>query len=153
MRKLLIVYYSQSGHTEALAQGVIAGAEHPEVDDVQVRVRSALDAGASDVLWCEALILGSPENFGYMSGAVKLWFDRIYYPCLGQTEGLPWALFIRAGNDGRGALRSIDRIVDGLGWRRVQEPVICAGEFKEAFIEQCRELGQTVAASLEAGLF
>ncbi len=152
-RHLLVVHYSQSGHTRALVQALLRGARDPAVDAVLVRERDALQATAADVLWCDAIVIAGPENFGYMNGAIKLFFDRIYYACLGQTDGLPWALLVRAGNDGSGARRAIERIVAGLRWRQVQEPLIAAGEFREPWLSQCEELGLTLAAGLEAGLF
>lgn len=136
-----------------MAEAVRAGASHEAIENVEVRSLKALQADAADVLWCDALILGTPENFGYMSGALKYFFDRIYYPCLEAAQGRPYALFIRAGNDGSGALRSIERIVSGLQWREVQEPLIVAGEFDESAFARCEELGMSVAAGLEAGIY
>ncbi|HKL63918.1 MAG TPA: NAD(P)H-dependent oxidoreductase, partial [Woeseiaceae bacterium] len=132
---------------------VIRGARHEDVEGVTVRVRSALEADADDVLWSDALILGTPENFGYMSGALKYFLDRVYYPCLDKVEGKPWALFVRAGNDGTGAVTSVRRIVAGLALKEVQPPLVVAGEFDEARLAECEELGMTVAAGLEAGVF
>ena len=136
-----------------MAQAVIRGANHKDIEDVEVRVRDALEATQHDVLWADGYIFGTPENFGYMSGALKYFFDRIYYPCLDKIGGRPYALFIRAGNDGSGALASISRIVTGLAIREVQEPVLIAGEFDEARLVECEELGMTMAAGLEAGIF
>jgi multimeric flavodoxin WrbA len=152
-RHLLIVYHSQSGTTERMAEAVIRGARHEDVDGVTVRVRTALEADADDVLWSDALILGTPENFGYMSGALKYFLDRVYYPCLEKVEGRPWALFVRAGNDGTGAVTSVQRIVAGLALKEIQPPLVIAGEFDEARLAECEELGTTVAAGLEAGVF
>ncbi len=152
-KHLLIVYHSQSGTTTRMAEAVIGGARHPDIDNVEVRVRSPLDADADDLLWADALILGTPENFGYMSGAMKYFLDRVYYPCEGRINGLPWALFVRAGNDGSGAISSIRRILKGLAVREVQEPVLIAGDFDDARLAECRELGMTMAAGLEAGVF
>jgi multimeric flavodoxin WrbA len=152
-KHLLIVYHSQSGTTERMAEAVIRGARHQDVEDVTVRVRSALEADADDVLWSDALILGTPENFGYMSGALKYFLDRVYYPCLEKVEGKPWALFVRAGNDGTGAVSSVQRIVAGLALKEIQPPLVIAGEFDEARLAECEELGMTVAAGLEAGVF
>lgn len=152
-KHLLIVFYSQSGTTESMTESVVAGARHSDIEHVEVRVLSALEADADDVKWCDALILGTPENFGYMSGALKYFFDRIYYSCLDDTHGLPYGLFIRAGNDGSGALNAIEKIVTGLKWNAVQEPVICAGEFENACKQRCTELGLTLAAGLEASVF
>ncbi|MGB5626101.1 MAG: NAD(P)H-dependent oxidoreductase, partial [Woeseiaceae bacterium] len=108
-KHLLIVYHSQSGTTSRMAEAVIRGATHVDVDGVEVRVKTALDADADDMLWADGFILGTPENFGYMSGAMKYFLDRIYYPCEGKISGRPWALFVRAGNDGTGAISSIRR--------------------------------------------
>ena len=154
MPNLLIVYHSQSGSTEAMARAVIRGASHEDFQGISVRVCQALEAGVDDVLWAEGIMLGTPENFGYMSGAMKTFLDRIYYPCLDQTEGLPWCLFVRAGNDGSGAVSSIERIVTGLKWKAIQPPLVVAGNVEEAvFLPQCEELGMTMAAGLEAGVF
>lgn len=154
MRKhLLIVFHSQSGTTSQMAEAVIAGARDEAVDNVEVRVRSALEADAEDLLWCDGFLLGTPENFGYMSGAMKYFLDRSFYPCEGKVNGKPYALFIRAGNDGSGAISSIRRILSGLAVREVQEPVLIAGEFDESRLVECKELGLTLAAGLEAGVF
>lgn len=136
-----------------MAQAVIRGATHPDINGVEVRVRSALQATADDLLWADGFILGTPENFGYMSGAMKYFLDRVFYPCEGKLSGRPWALFVRAGNDGSGAIASVRRILAGLGVREIQEPLLIAGEFDEARLADCEELGLTVAAGLEAGVF
>lgn len=136
-----------------MADAVIAGARNNDIDGVEIRVRSALDAGAEDLKWCDGFILGTPENFGYMSGAMKYFLDRVYYDCEGKVNGRPFALFIRAGNDGSGAITSLRRILTGLGVREVQEPVLIAGEFDESRLAECEELGLTMAAGLEAGIF
>lgn len=152
-RKLLIVYHSQSGSTKRMAEAVIDGARDDAVEGVDVIVRDALDATAEDLLDCDAFVLGTPENFGYMSGAMKTFLDRVYYPCEGKVNGRAFALFIRAGNDGTGAISSLRRILTGLAVREVQEPVLIAGEFDESRLAECRELGMTLAAGLEAGIY
>ncbi len=136
-----------------MVEAAIAGARDPEIHGVDVVVRDALAAGPEDVLACDAVILGTPENFGYMSGAIKMFFETIYYPCLEHSQGLPYALLIRAGNDGEGALTSMQRIITGLRWREVAPPLIAAGEFDPACLDTCRELGMSLAAGLEAGIF
>jgi multimeric flavodoxin WrbA len=151
-KHLLIVYHSQSGSTERMARAVIAGARHAEIVGVEVRVRDALEADADDVLWADAMIFGTPENFGYMSGAMKYFLDRIYYDCLDRVAGRPYALFIRAGNDGRGAIGSIERILLGLALKKVQEPVTIVGDFDEGLLAACEELGMTMAAGHQAGV-
>ena len=153
MKRLLIVYHSQSGTTDRMAESVIAGAKSDDVDGVEVTVRDALEATAEDLLSADAFILGTPENFGYMSGAMKYFLDRVFYSCEGKVNGRPYALFIRAGNDGTGAISSIQRILTGLAVRQVQEPVLIAGEFDESRLDECFELGLTLAAGLEAGIY
>ena len=153
MKHLLIVAHSPSENTQTLEDAVIRGASNSEIEGVELRVCRPLACSAEDVLWADAVILGTTENFGYMSGAMKDFFDRIYYPCQQLTEGLSYAMYIRAGNDGLGARTSIERIVSGLNWRAVQDPITCTGEFKEEFKEACEELGMTIAAGLEAGIF
>lgn len=152
-KHLLIVYHSQTGSTIRMADAVIRGATHADVDGVEVRVKTALDADADDLLWADGFILGTPENFGYMSGAMKYFLDRAYYPCEGKLNGRPWALFVRAGNDGTGAISSIRRILTGLAVKEVQEPVLIKGEFDAARLAECEELGLTMAAGLEADVF
>ena len=152
-KHLLIVFHSQSGSTKQMADAVIRGARSPDVDGVEVRVKPALEADSSDLLWADALILGTPENFGYMSGAIKYFLDRVYYDCEGKVDGKAYALFIRAGNDGSGAIRSVHRILSGLAVKEVQEPVLIKGDFDEARLVECEELGLTMAAGLEAGIF
>lgn len=152
-RQLLIVYHSQSGSTARMAEAVIDGARDDAIDGVDVVVRDALEATAEDLQSADAFILGTPENFGYMSGAMKTFLDRVFYPCEGKVEGKPYALFIRAGNDGTGAITSLHRILTGLAVREIQEPLLMVGEFDESRLAECRELGMTLAAGLEAGIY
>lgn len=150
-RTLLIVYHTQSGHTGQLAAAVREGAE--STDAVEVRCLRAFDAGVADLAGCQALLLGTPENFGYMSGALKDFFDRTYYPLEGQLTGLPYAVFISAGNDGTNAVREIGRIATGYGWKEVAPARIARGEVTEADLAACRELGAAMAEGLALGIF
>ncbi len=152
-KKLLVVAHAPSPNTRTLRDAVAQGAAHEDIENVEVTVLAPLDAGPEDVLACDAIILGTTENLGYMSGALKDFFDRSYYPCLEKTQGLPFAFYIRAGHDGTGTRRAIESITTGLRWKIVQEPLVCRGEYRDEFEEQCRELGMYVAASLDAGLF
>lgn len=152
-KHLLIVYHSQSGTTSAMADAVIKGAKHPDIDGVEVEVRDALEASADDVLWADGLLLGTPENFGYMSGALKYFLDRIYYPCEDKIDGMPYALFVRAGNDGTGAINSITRILKGLAIKQIQEPVLIVGDFDDSRLIECEELGMIMAAGLASNIF
>jgi NAD(P)H-dependent FMN reductase len=99
------------------------------------------------------VLLGTPENFGYMSGAMKDFLDRTFYPCEGKVESLPYAVFISAGNDGRGALAAIQRIARGYPLREVQDAIIARGEVTPAALSSCEELGAAFAAGLELGVF
>ncbi len=129
------------------------GVTAAEPEHLSLRVKAPLETGAEDVLWADALILGTTENFGYMAGRTKDFFERIYYPCLESRQGLPFALYIRAGSDGTGTRISIDKIVTGLKWKTVVEPLVLRGDWDPDFATQCRELGMTVAAGLDAGIF
>lgn len=152
-KRLLIVSHAPSPNTKRLLDAVLAGARHPDIAGVDVVAVPPLEAGPQDVLASQAIILGTTENLGYMSGALKDFFDRSYYPCLERTEGLPYALYIRAGQDGTGTRRAVESIASGLRWRAVQDPLVCRGAFQDAFVGQCEELGMAMAAGLEAGIF
>jgi multimeric flavodoxin WrbA len=152
-RHLLIVFHSRSGGTQALADAVIAGATTDEIEGVEVRVKRAFDADADDVRWSDAVILGTPENFGYMSGALKDFFERIFYVLNEETAGRPYALFVKGGHDGEGAIRSVERIVTGMKWKAVLPPVLVVGELADEHLEAAHELGLTLAAGLDAGVF
>lgn len=152
-KTLLIVYHSQSGNTERMAREVALGAEL--VKEVRVVLKRAQSTDSSDLIACDALIIGSPEYFGYMAGALKDLFDRTYESLRGHPRIFrkPYAAFISAGNDGEGALRSIERICTGYQFRKVQPPVVARGPLTDEILTRCRELGQTIAAGLEAGIY
>lgn len=152
MKRLLLVYHSQSGRTARLAAAVAEGVQLL-ADAVELRVLQAPDAGIDDLLWAEGLLLGTPENFGYLSGLMKDFLDRTYYPAEGKTIGLPWALFVSAGNDGSGAVTALERIALGYQWKKAAEAVIVKGEPDAASLSRCSDLGQTLAAGLVLGLY
>lgn len=152
-KRLLIVGHVPSPNTQRLRDAVEKGAGHPDISGVEVIAKSPFEAGPDDVLAADAVILGTTENLGYMSGALKDFFDRTYYPVLEEKQGLPFALYIRAGMDGTGTRRGVESIVTGLRWKAVQDPLICRGDWDDGFVEQCEELGTLVAAGLEAGVF
>ncbi|MEH6566538.1 MAG: NAD(P)H-dependent oxidoreductase [Halopseudomonas sp.] len=152
-KTLLIVAHAPSDNTRALVQAVLRGARHCEVENVAVIYKSPLDAGPDDVLKADAIILGTTENLGYMSGALKDFFDRSYYPVLEQKQGLPCALYIRAGMDGTGTRRAVESIVTGLRWNWVQPPLTLKGDWQESFLQQAEELGLYMAAGLDNSVF
>jgi multimeric flavodoxin WrbA len=147
---LLIVHHTPSPNCQAMFETVLAGATTPEIEDVRVVRRAALSATASDVLAADGYLLGTPANLGYMSGALKHFFDQIYYPCLDETRGRPFGFYVLGGNDVTGAVRGIESITTGLGWRRAADPVTLTGEPDRTGVEACWELGATVAAGLTA---
>jgi len=152
-KRLLIVAHVPSPNTERLRDAVVRGAQSADIEDVEVVAKRPFDADADDVLAADAVILGTPENLGYMSGALKDFFDRIYYAVGDETEALPYAAYIRAGKDGTGTDNAIRSITTGLRWRPIQEPMILHGEFKDNFIGQCEELGALVATGLDMGIY
>jgi multimeric flavodoxin WrbA len=151
--QLLVVSHSRSGGTQALTDAVVAGASSDDIEGVEVRALRAFDAGPDDVRAGDAVALGTPENFGYMSGAMKDFLERIYYEVIEETQGLPYALFVKASNDGSGAVRSVERIVAGLKWRAVLPPLVVTGAIGDDHLAAANELGLTLAAGLEAGIF
>ncbi len=152
-KRLLIVAHTPSDNTLRLRDAVVEGAQSDEGLAVDVTVLSPFNAGPDDVLAANAIILGTTENLGYMSGALKDFFDRTYYPVLEETQGLPYCLYIRAGHDGTGTRRGVETIVTGLRWRAVQEPIVCRGDWQEDFVDQCREIGAAMAYGVDAGIF
>ena len=152
LKHLLIVAHNPSANTQKLVDATLRGARHADIEGVEVKYIPPLQAAADDVLWADAIILGTTENFGYMSGALKDFFDRIYYPCLEHTEAMPFAAYIRAGLDGTGTRIAIGKITTGLKWKAVQEPMILHGEYQLEYETRCEELGMLMAASLESGI-
>jgi len=151
MKRLLMVYHSQSGATAALAQAVASGIAQEE--DVELRIRRAFEADTRDLLWAQLVIFGSPENFGYLSGGLTDFLARTYYPALPLQLSLPYAVFISAGNDGTGAVRMLERIVSGYPLQQVIAPLIVRGEPSAADLKRCLEFGLTLAAGLAMGIY
>lgn len=145
MARLLIVHHTASPSTQAMLESVLEGARTDEVEGVEVVTRAALAATAVDVLTADAVILGTPANIGYMSGALKVFFDTVYYPCLAETAGLPYALYVHGNNDTTGAVRAVESIATGLSWRRHRPPVTVVGDLTRADREACWELGAVTA--------
>ena len=151
MKNLLIIYHSQSGGTLRMAEAVHQGCQRE--DEVKARFITAFNADLSDLRWADGILFGTPENFGYMSGALKDFFDRTFYPAESYQLNLPYGIFVSSGNDGTGAVREVDRIVKGYPLRKVCEPLIIVGGFKNKHQEQCEDFGQGMAAGLALGIF
>ena len=148
MPRLLLVHHTPSPALHTMFDAVLSGTRAEGLDDVEVVVRPALTASAVDVLEADGYLLGSPANLGYISGALKHFFDQVYYPCLEATKGRPYGVYLHGNNDAGGALRAVDTITTGLGWRRAQEPVLVIGEPHRAALDACHELGAALAAGL-----
>jgi multimeric flavodoxin WrbA len=156
VKTLLIVYHTHGVKTATMAEGVERGArqalsEAESEGEVRVIVKRCVQAGPEDVLAADALLLGTPENFGYMSGMMKDFLERVFYPCEGKVNGRPYALFVGAGQDGSGAVSSVERIVTGLRLRKAAEPVIGLKELTPEALARCEVLGATFAAGLAIG--
>ena len=152
MKHLLVVAHTPSPNTQRLVDAILRGARHPDIGDVSVVHKTAFEAGPDDIRACDAIILFTTENLGYMSGALKDFFDRSYYPVLEEKQGLPCAIVIRAGHDGTGTTRALESILTGLRWKMAQAPLVLRGEWDEQFVAQAEELGMYVAAGLDAGI-
>lgn len=151
MAKILIVYHSQTGNTQKMAYAVAEGAK--SIDGAEVILKKAADATIEDILLADGLVIGTPENFGYMSGMVKDFFDRTFHSAHEKVFRKPFVVFISAGNDGMGALRAIERIALGYKFKTVYQPVIAKGTITNEILGQCRELGATIAAGCQEGIY
>lgn len=147
---LLVVHHTPSPAMQDVLEAVLAGTRAEGIDGVEVEVHPALSATASDLLACDGLLLGTPANIGYMSGALKHFFDTIYYPTLGARRGLPYAYWVHGNNDTEGARRAIESISDALGWTRAAAPLLVTGPVDRQVREAAFELGGTLAATLMA---
>ncbi|MBN8188401.1 flavodoxin family protein [Salipiger thiooxidans] len=159
--ELLIVYHSRTGGSRAMAEAAAeaARAEAPTV------LKTAADAGPEDLLRADGYLFCAPENLAALSGMMKEFFDRCYYPVLGRIEGRPYAQMICAGSDGEGAARQTARIATGWRLREVQAPLIVCTHAQtpetiladktipETELDRCRELGAAMAAGLSLGVF
>ena len=155
---LLIVHHSQFGGTGQLARAAERGAR--SVGGIEVVSRRAHEAGVDDVLAARGYLIGTPENFGGIAGMVKDFLERVYYPCEGRIEGRPWSAFVCASNDGTGAMTGLERIATGLRLRKVHPGFIyrsgliaLAHEVPPSALDQAHELGATLAAGVDAGLY
>jgi multimeric flavodoxin WrbA len=151
VKKLLIVYHTGGKKTAQMAEAVERGARAE--GGVEVIVKRCADAGPEDVLAADGLILGTPENFGYMSGMMKDFLERVFYACENKVNGRPWALFVSAGQDGNGAVTSVERIVTGLRLEKKNEPIIALKDLTPEVLTRCEELGAAFAAGLALGVF
>lgn len=161
MTKLLIIYHSRTGGTRQMAEAAAKAAG----EETDTRLKRAEDTGPADLLGADGYLFAAPENLAALSGAMKEFFDRCYYPVLGKIEGRPYGLMICAGSDGENAAKQAARIATGWRLKQVQPPlIICTHAQTEAEIlaektipdadlAKCRELGAALGAGIEMGVF
>lgn len=161
--QLLIVWHSKTGGTRAMVDAAVAGAS--VADDVAVVSRQAQDADAEDLLRAQGYLFAAPENLAAIAGVMKDFYDRTYYPALGKIEGRPYAQMVCAGSDGENAVKQTARIAQGWRLKPVAEPIIVCSHAQTpeqilapktiapGDVARCRELGATLAAGLDAGIF
>jgi multimeric flavodoxin WrbA len=149
--RLLVVHHTPSPATAELLAAVLAGAGDPEIAGVQVSARAALAATASDLLAADAVVLGTPANIGYMSGALKHFFDQVFYVCEQDTKGLPYGFYVHGNLGLDGAVDAVRSIAGGMGWAPAAAPVEVTGPVDKAAREACYELGATLAATIAPG--
>lgn len=121
--------------------------------ETNIVLKKAGDANTTDLFDCEAIAIGSPEYFGTMAGMIKDFFDRTFEAAQEKTIGLPFVVFVCAGNDGRGAITQIERIAAGYKWKKVLEHLRVVGAPTKKDLADVEELGQTLAAGVDFGIF
>ncbi|MEY2926756.1 MAG: hypothetical protein RL367_1233 [Pseudomonadota bacterium] len=163
MAKLLIIWHSLTGGTQAMVQAALAGAQTEA--GIEAREKRAQDAGPDDLIAADGYLFACPENLASMAGVMKDFFDRSYYPVLDQIQGRPYACMICAGSDGEGAARQIARIATGWRLKPVAAPLIILTHAQsaaailapkvigDADLAQCHDLGAMIAAGLAMGIF
>src|SRR5436305_6855170 len=147
----MVVHHTPSPGMQEMLEAALAGARDDAIDGVEVVVRPALTASVVDALDADGYLLGTPANIGYISGALKHFFDSIYYPCLDATRGRPFAAYVHGNLDTSGAVRAIESITTGLGWRPVAPILTVSGAPTAADRKLLYELGGTIAATLTSG--
>ncbi|WP_214403707.1 flavodoxin family protein [Pseudonocardia lacus] len=152
MTRLLVVHHTPSPATAELLDAVLAGAADPEITGVEVTSRAALAATASDLLAADGVVLGTPANIGYMSGALKHFFDQVFYVCEREKKGLPYGFYVHGNLGLEGAVASVRSVADALGWAAAADPVRVTGAPDARARDACRELGAVLAATISPDL-
>lgn len=142
MTRVLVVHHTPSPTLQTMLDVVVQGVAAAAAEAV---VRPALTCSAVEVLEADAVIVGGPVNLGMLAGAVKHFFDQIYYPCLDATVGRPYGVYLHGNDDATGALRDLGKIVTGLRWKQVTEHIVAFGAVTNEDRERLENLGGTVA--------
>ncbi len=150
---LLVVCSSRTGSNRRLAEALVEGTHTEGIEGVTTRLLAPLDAGPDDVLAADLVVLAAPPNIGLINGLMKDFLERIYYPVLDETVNKPCALMFKGDSDATGALRNTNKILTGLRWRQVQEPLVVIGDITDADLDAARELGATLAGGLSVDLW
>lgn len=150
-KHLLILFHSQGGNTEKLAQACYIGAQKEE--EIDIRYKRPVETSLEDVIWADGIIIGTPEYFGNMCGALKDFFDRTYYPARKLGINLPYTLFICCENDGSGAERNVDTIASGYILKKALNTLIIKEKDLKSRLSELEEMGNTFAAGLSMGIF
>lgn len=153
MKNLLIVAHCPSPNTQKLAGLMENASVSVEFDNLAVKRLSPFDTTERDIQSADGILLFTTENFGYMSGALKDMFDRVFYPCLEHTQGMPYCLCVRAGKDGTGTVNAVESIVTGMKWSKAQAPLVLRGTWQTSFEEKARQYAMTFAAGLDTGIY
>ena len=147
-KTLLVVHHTPSPATRELLEAVLAGAHDPDISGVEILAKPALAATVSDMLAADGYLFGTTANFGYMSGALKHFFDTVYYPSLDHVAGRPYGLWVHGNNDTVGAANAVDKIVTGLALVKAADVLEVTGTVDGSVRERAYELGGTLAATL-----
>lgn len=150
---LLVICASRTGSNRRLVDAFVEGAGAEGIEGVRTRVLEPLDAGPDEVQAADGIVLAGPPRLGMIAGLMKDFLERIYYPCLDETVGLPYAIVMKGDTDATGALDQTQRIVTGLQWQQVQPPLVVIGEVTDDHLEAARELGATLAGGLSVELW
>ncbi len=134
-----------------MARRFASGASHEET--VRIVCKTAATADLNDLLNCDGIAIGTPEYFGTMAGMIKDFFDRTYESAKEKTVGLPYLIFVCAGNDGLGAITQVERIAAGYRWKKAQDHFKVVGKPTEQELANLEELGNALAAGIGLGIF
>ena len=152
MKKITCIFNSPTINTSKISTKIF-DTLNTENLDLKIELISPLKANKNHVIQSNGILIGTSENLGSMSGASKDFFDRIYYEVIDKTNGLPVAVWIRAGHDGTGTSRQIKSIINGLKWKLVQEILICKGPWDEKFVDECTDMSLGFAYGIEQNIF